>query len=411
MLRNRKRVALIGLFAPLIGAGCATTRPCSTEIAPPTQTKPAELVRLVADSTGDFELDHPLFTDVYRVAFEDNRSIPPAVDIVQVEVVSAGGIHTIQVRTQGGDVRQEIGRRDRRVSFGAYIDSDRNGASDYLLTTTDNPERGVIVTPDFKLVAEMPSLRFSENVVSMQVPAKIVGTNFDWLVFSGYSPKAEAFHPTPLDHVFFVPQIDVVPSVAGMVGVITFYTGPGSCQVIDSRSSARCPVAPGTPTTTIPGTSIQAKLWYRKRCGTTEAEFWCVGGAFGARVSGGGTTGWVGKCPYSCGMNWIDAWDSNNDGSLDKVWHTVRDAACSAPQNVSKHQDDDQDHKMDSMDHTYLFATDQLESCNFEKNETTGSLLAKRCCPQRKPYASQGSVPGPGIDGTAPNYNCQISAP
>lgn len=411
MLCNRRSLVLIGLLVLLIVAGCDGVNTCTTEIAPPSETEPEELVRLVADSTGDFVLDHPLFTEVYDVVFQDNGSIPPALDIVQVEVFSDGEMHTIHIRTQGGGVIQEMSRDDQRVSFGVYIDSDGNGVSDYLLTTTDSPERGVIVTPEFEFVAEMPGLGFDDDVVSMQVPEEIVGARFDWLVFSGYSPKTEAFHPTALDNVFFVPQIDVVPSVAGMTGVITFYAGPGSCQVIDSRSSMRCPVAPGTPTTPIPGTSIQGKLWYRKRCGTTEAAFWCVGGAFGARVSGGGTTGWIGKCPYLCGGNWIDAWDSNNDGSLDKVWHIVRDADCSDPQNPMKHRDSDGDLRMDSMEHTYLFATNQLESCNLERDENTGSLLAKRCCPKRKPYANQGDVPGPGIDGSSPNYNCQVSAP
>lgn len=412
MLCNRRSLVLIGLLALLICAGCARIRPCLTEIAPPSGTEPEEMVRLVADAAEDFVLDHPLFTEVYDVVFDDNSSIPPALDIVQVEVFSDGEIHTIQIRTREGGIIQQISRDDQRVSFGVYIDSDGNGVSDYLLTTTDSPERGVIVTPEFKFVAEMPSLVFEDNEVTMQISEEIVGARFDWLVFSGYSPKVEAFHTTALDNVFFVPQVDVVPSVAGMTGVISFYAGPGACQVIDSRTAMRCPVAPGTPTATIPGTSIQGKLWYRKRCGTTEAAFWCVGGAFGARVSGGGTTGWIGKCPYLCGGNWIDAWDSNNDGSLDKVWHIVRDADCSDSQNPMKHKDSDGDHKMDSMEHTYFFATDQVESCNLERNETTGSLiLPTRCCPKRKPYANQGDVPGPGIDGSTSPYNCPVSAP
>ena len=402
--------------APAAQMAEPVVHPCTTEIASPSEPEPEELVRLVADPTGDFVLDHPLFTEVYEVVFEDNGSIPPALDIVQVEVLSEDGIHTIQIRTQEeGSVIQEMGRDDQRVSFGIYIDTDRNGVSDYLLTTTDSPERGVIVTPEFEFVAEMPRLGFDDSVVSMQVPEEIVGARFDWLVFSGYSPKAEAFHPTALDNVFFVPQIDVVPSVAGMTGVITFYAGPGSCQVIDSRSSMRCPVISGTPTTTIPGTSIQGKLWYRKLCGTTEAAFWCVGAGFGARVSGGVTTGWVGKCPYPCGGNWIDAWDTNNDGSLDKVWHTVRDADCSAPSNPLKHFDSDSDQKIDSMSHTYLYASDELESCNLERDVNTGSLVEKRCCPKRPPYANKGDVPPDdptvGIVGSSPDFNCPISAP
>jgi hypothetical protein len=259
------------------------------------------------------------------------------------------------------------------------------------------------------LVAEIPELIFEENAITMQVPEEIVGTRFHWIAFSGYSPTMEAFHPTAMTDVFVVPDVDVVPSVAGMTGLITFYSGPGTCQVIDKRSIAGCPTSP--PFKTIPGTSQQGKMYYRKQCGTTIYEFWCVGGFFGSRVYGGVTTGWVGKCPYICGYNDIEALDTNSDGKLDKIYHTVRDADCSDMKNTMKHDDSyDLDNKIDSMAHTYLYATDQLESCNLERNEITGSLEDTRCCSKRKPFANLDDVPG-NIDGSAPNYNCPISAP
>lgn len=420
MLCNRGSLVLIGLLTLLIAAGCARVRPCLTEIAPPSGTEPEELVRLATDSTGDFILDHPLFTEVYDVEFEDNASIPPALDIVQVEVLSDGGIHTIRIRTREGDVGWEIRQENQRVSFGVHIDSDGNGVSDYLLTTTDNPERGVIVTPEFEFVAEMPGLVLEDNAVTMQIPEEIAGAHFDWLVFSGYSPKAEAFHTTSLDGVFFVPQVDIVRSVAGMAAIVSFYAGPGTCQLFDQRAISRCPAS--GPLTTVPGTSLQGKMFYRKQCGTTMAEFWCVGGAFGTRVYGGGTTGWVGRCPYPYGMNFMEAYDSNNDQILDKVFHSIRDAVAwdpsdpSAPYDPMKHNDSDTDHRIDLMEHTYLFASNQVESCNVERNESTGAqILPLRCCPKRKPYANQGDVPGPGIDPTSANptspYDCRVSAP
>jgi hypothetical protein len=391
---------------------------CTTEIAPPSGTEPEELVRLVADATGDFVLDHPLFTEVYDVVFEDNSYIPPALDIVQVEVRTENGIHTIQIRTQEGGVIQEMSRDDQRVSFGVYIDSDGNGVSDFLLTTTDNPERGVIVTPEFELVEEMSELAIGDTTVTMQVPEEIVGARFHWIAFSGYSPRADAFHPTAMEGVFVVPDVDVVSSVPDMAALIAFYSGPGTCQVVDKLYVAccggACPGSASVPLTTIPGTSPsqQGKLFYRKRCGTRIYEFWCRGACFGSRVYGGGTTGWVGRCPYLCGMNFVNVWVQIKNAPLDKVYHTVRDADCSAPKDPKKHRDSDGDHKMDSMAHTYLYATDQLENCNLERDENTGAQLplSPRCCPNRKPYANHSDVPG-SIDGSLPSYNCPISAP
>jgi len=388
---------------------------CTTEIAPPSGTEPEELVRLVADATGDFVLDHPLFTEVYDVVFEDNSYIPPALDIVQVEVRTENGIHTIQIRTQEGGVIQEMSRDDQRVSFGVYIDSDGNGVSDFLLTTTDNPERGVIVTHEFELVEEMSELAIEDTTVTMQVPEEIVGARFHWLAFSGYSPRAEAFHPTAMEDVFVVPDVDVVSSVPDMAALIAFYSGPGTCQVVDKLYVAccggACPGSASVPLTTIPGTSQQGKLFYRKQCGTRIYEFWCRGACFGSRVYGGGTAGWVGRCPYICGLNSVNIWAQSKNAPLDVVYHTVRDANCSDMLNPMKHDDRyDNDNKMDSMAHTYLYATDQLESCNLERDENTGSLLGKRCCPNRKPYKNHSDVPG-SIDGSPTNYNCSISAP
>lgn len=389
---------------------------CSTETAPPSGTEPEELIRLVADATDDFLLDHALFTEVYDVVFEGNDSIPPALDIVEVEVRSEGGNHTFKIRTREGDVVEEMNRDDQRVSFGVYIDSDGNGVSEYLLTTTDSIERGVIVTPEFGFVREMPKLLFEDDEITMSIPQEIVGERFYWLAFSGYSPSAEAFHPTAVEDVFVVPDVDVVSSLPDMSALVAFYAGAGSCQIVDKHYIACCGgTCPGpaasVPLTTIPGTSQQGKLFYRKQCGTRIYEFWCSGCCFGSRVYGGGTTGWVGRCPYICGMNTVDIWAQSQNAPLDKVYHTIWDSDCSGSSDPKKHYDSDTDDRIDYMAHTYSYATDELESCNPERNETTGVWMAgTRCCPIRKPYKNLMDVPG-SVDGSSPNYNCPVGAP
>jgi len=379
-------------------------RPCTTETAPASETEPEEVIRYAQDPVGDFEVDHPMFAELYDIVFEENTPIPPALDLVEVVVETDAGIHTFHLRTREGGVGEEMRNVDQRATVGVYIDSDGNGLSDYILTTTSDGERSVVLTPEFEPLDVTSELRVEDNLITVTIPEWLVGPGFHWIAFAGFSPVPYAAYTTAVEDVVVVPDVDVVCSQVGMNAILSFLDGPGTCQIVEKLGIAccggTCSQSASVPYTTVPGTSQTGRLFYRKQCGQRIYEFWCLGACFGSRVYGGGTTGWVGRCPYPCGLNTVNVWKQGPTIQLDKVYHTVRDASCASKAdmlNTLKHEDSwagGQDGKMDSMHHTYLYATDQLTSCNVEREPGTYALLDQRCCGARKPYANLSDVPG-----------------
>ncbi len=370
--------------------------PCTTETAQPSLSRPERLVRYVRDPLDDFEIDHPMFADLYRVLYGGDFPIPPPLDLAEVSVESDGVAHVFRLRTREGGAAELLRDSDRRVAFGVYIDTDGNGLSDVILTTTAGGRGSVVLTTRYEPIGAASELAIEGSTVMLTIPESLIGPTFQWMAFSGYSPIATAYYRTALEDVFAVPEIDVVASEEGASAILSFYSGPGSCQVMEKLAGAGCPSScSGSGTvacTTVPGTSDQGKLYYRKQCGTRIYEFWCLDCCFGSRVYGGGTTGWVGRCPYACGMNFVDVWQQGPTVQLDKVYHTVRDGSCSG--DTGSHHDGDGDSRVDSMHHTYVYATNLLTSCNEERDPVTNILIDKRCLPACAPYASLYSVPG-----------------
>ncbi|GEM_PF-4515516 len=379
-------------------------RPCVTETPPPSGTEPEGVIRYAEDPTEDFEIDHPMFAELYDIVFELNTPIPPALDLVEVVVESGEGRHTFYLRTRDGGVIQEMRNTDQRVTFGVYIDSDGNGVSDVIVTTTIGGERSLILTPEFEPIDAPTELCINDDLIALTIPEWVIGTGFNWIAFSGFSPNPNAAYTTTMDDVVVVPDVDVVSSQVGMNALLSFFDGPGTCQITEKLALAccggACAKSAPVPYTTVPGTSQTGRLFYRKQCGQRIYEFWCLGACFGSRVYGGATTGWVGRCPYPCGYNSVNIWKQGPSVQLDKVYHTVRDASCASladMKNPLKHEDSSiggKDGKMDSMHHAYWYATDQLTSCNVERQPGTAAFIDQRCCNVRKPYASLNAVPG-----------------
>jgi len=379
-------------------------RPCVTETPPPTGTEPEGVIRYAEDPTEDFEIDHPMFAELYDIVFELNTPIPPALDLVEVVVESGEGGHTFYLRTRDGGVIQEMRDLDQRATYGVYIDSDGNGVSDVTVTTTIGGERSVILTPEFELVDATSELWIEDDLIALTVPEWVIGAGFHWMAFSGYSPNPHAAYTTSMDDVVVVPDVDVVCSQVGMNALLSFLDGPGTCQITEKLAVAccggTCAKSASVPYTTIPGTNQTGRLFYRKQCGQRIYEFWCLGACFGSRVYGGATTGWVGRCPYPCGFNTVNVWKQDATVQLDKVYHTIRDASCASKadmKNPLKHADSwigGKDGRMDSMHHTYWYGTDQLTSCNVERQPGTATYIDQRCCNVRKPYVNLSAVPG-----------------
>lgn len=377
--------------------GCAPKKPCITQtVGPLSVESPPPLVSRVEDPLQDFILDHPLFERNFDVVYGSNEVIPQALDIIAVEVALDGDYYRFHIRTakEGLPELLEEGRHSAR--FGVYVDKDLNGASDILLTTTDQPKRGLVITPDFKVIEEMPRLIIGNNSVTMYISRRIVGDHFDWLVVSGYSPVKRAYHPTPLEHVFFVPEIDVVfpVEVPRMFEILTTYSGTGpACQVITTQFNT-CPPAGNPPQVSVPGTSYKGVMISHAQCGIRGYALWCVNpppGFFGKRVFEGAQQGWVARCPFLCGYNNQNIWDTNNDQVPDIVFHTIKDnPKCGTQTNF----DQDNDGKIDIMQHEYTYQTNQVVSCNIERDFQNQAILDKRCCLARPPYADPAMVPG-----------------
>lgn len=393
----------IRVWLPTLGlliCGCSAQQqttapsPCGTNAARATDADrlaalPTAVMSL-EDARGDLLLDHPVFEQNFEVRFESNASIPPAFDLVGVRLNRDGQQYCFRLQTAGSDVAERLRSNGRTARFAVYIDRDANGASDLLVTTTDQFERAVVVTPDLSRVEESARSSATNDSVTLCVSHAAVGDHFTWLAVSGYSPAARAYHPTRLEHVFFTPEVDIAHSAGGMVEILTTLSGSGqSCQVTSTGYNT-CPAA-GNPTgVPVAGTSHDGVLILEKQCGGVGYALWCLDGSFfGKRVFSASADGWVAKCPFTCGYNQESDWDQNGDNVPDKLTHTVTDANCG-----SSFNDDDSDGRRDVMRHEYLYAPNQVTSCNIERDLTTNVQVDKRCLAAKAPYADPSTVPG-----------------
>jgi hypothetical protein len=418
---------------------------CVTELAAPSDPDtlasiPTWTDALVfEDPRGDFVLDHPLFEENFDAfGVYDQAEIPHALDITAVTVGPEGeyyffDITTARAETSEGESLPELLRSGRRTArIGIFVDIDHNGASDYLLTTTDEEGTGVVLPPTLdEPIAEL-ELNVGDSSITMLVPRSILGDRFDWMAFTGYSPIEGAYFSTPLEFVFFVPAVDVYypQDLPGMVGFSTSYSGTGRvCQVTGTAynaASIRCPPQ-GNPTLTpVPGTSYQGVLMYQVQCDGRGYAFWCINQSFfGKEVLNGSHLGWVAKCPFTCGLNDEGRWDTDSDGLVDQIFHTVTDVDClydtsgdGIPDKLVDvngdgtkdytHHDGDNDGYLDVMEHRYLYATNELTSCNKERTYKygapataggppilkLGSVENERCKAPQQPYTLPSQVPG-----------------
>ena len=383
--------------------------PCSTVVVAPIdpielESAPAAGVR---DPLGDYFLDHPLFEEIFDVVYESNEAIPPAIDIIAVEVALDGDDYSFHILTAGDNLPELLQEGRRSVRFGVYVDTDLNGISDVLLTTTDQPERGVAITPGFEVIEDMLRLSIEDNSVTMCVPRDRVGDHFDWVVFSGYSPVTDAYCSTPLAAVFYVPAVDI--AFAGPDRRVGFsdsfsQSNPACKQVWTGVTS--CPPKGNPPGRTNIGPGLDGWLIKREQCGNRAVDWWCYdsqwnslqnrweGGAFGKRVFENTYKGWIAKCPFDCGLNDNKVLRDSSNTKIIKVYHTIKDADCPQPAGPPIPKDKDRDLRRDIMSHEYQFATNTVISCNIERDPQTNALLDKRCLSPKPPYTSPWSVPG-----------------
>lgn len=142
----------------------------------------------VEDPMGDLILDHPVFERNFGIAFENNGAIPPTIDIRMVEVLREGDDYLFRIRTWGHNLPVLLDEGRHVARLGVYVDTDVNGVSDFLLTTTDKPGLGLVVTPEFKIIHDMEDLSIDKDLVILRIPSHLVGDHFDWSFFPDSHP-------------------------------------------------------------------------------------------------------------------------------------------------------------------------------------------------------------------------------
>lgn len=405
------------------------TPACAEDVTAPTSPEILEALPILRefhdfeDPPGDFLRDHPFFDENFDAAgaFEP-AEIPAALDLRAIRVGPEGDSAMFQIRfaqqEAGGPPLQELlsdGRRTAQV--GIYVDTDRNGISDFLITTTADGNRGLIVTRDVnEPVAEL-EVRLGESELALFAPFEIIGDRFDWAVFTGFTPIEGAYFRTNLDELFFLPIVDTYnpQDIPHNVGFSTAYSGSGRQCFVTSSNYNSCPAHGATPTQ-VPNTAYTGVLLYNVRCDGRGYDFWCLSQSFfGKHVYDAGQQGWVAKCPYTCGLNQEARWDLDSDGLVDKVFHTITDQDCTYDQNhdgvingldkfhdvngdgindVTYHDGFDHDGYLDVMAHTYLYASNQVTSCNRNYTYTTpNALVSQQCKPPQAPYTDPAMVP------------------
>ncbi|MFH0820253.1 MAG: hypothetical protein V1908_00615 [Candidatus Peregrinibacteria bacterium] len=400
----------IGMVSLNMGVlvGCATTptpvKPtCLESTASPTSPEILERMpvlrefRNFEDPPNDFLLDHPFFEENFdAVGVLERTKIPSVLDLRAIRVGPEGNNVMFQIRfaqrEDGGPTLREL-LTQRRAQVGIYVDTDRNGVSDFLVTTTAEAERGLVVTHNLTERMADVTVRLGESELTLFVPKAIIGDRFDWIIFSGFTPIDDAYFRTNLDMVFFLPLVDVYypQDIPSNVGFSTSYTGTGKQCHVTTTTFNTCP-AQGNPTLVqVPNTSPpkQGVLLYDVRCNGRGYDFWCLSQSFfGKHVYDAGQQGWIARCPFTCGLNQEGRWDSDSDGLVDKIYHTITDQDCGS------YHDGDGDGLLDVMAHTYLYSSNQVTSCNLNRNYSTNVLVSKDCKPAQAPYTDPGMVPG-----------------
>jgi hypothetical protein len=156
-------------------------------------------------------------------------------------------------------------------------------------------------------------------------------------------------------------------------------------------------------------------MLYDVRCNGRGYDFWCISQSFfGKHVYDAGKQGWVARCPYTCGYNQEGRWDQDADGLVDKIYHTIKDRTCTYDANGdgvvnaadkfydtdgdgikdATYHDGDKDGYLDVMAHTYYYASNQVTSCNLNRNYKTNATVTSKCKPAQAPYKDPSQVPG-----------------
>jgi hypothetical protein len=401
---------------------------CAAYLAPAVAQEWEELIQrlpvtVVEDPEGDLILDHPVFERIFDIRLESVEEVPGEVDIIAAAVERVSDFYHFSIRTRGQDVGELLAPGRQHAQYGFYIDADVDGRSDLLLLTAGKPGVGVLVTTEFDIVAEL-DLAVEPGGVVFRLPTEFVGDTFDWSAFSGFTPRPGAAFGTPVDTLFYFPEIDWLQPTAlirdhplnnSMTEHFRTIQESGRLSVVFSAQQIMCPPATAEysawykkmglvpiPGYTQNGVLLQEELWPLQNYLT---QLYCSG-SFTRYIKEPTQDGFMARCPFPCGANMFFA-SRGPGGQPIGYEHTIYDKPVCKGQNS---YDNDGDGLLDVMRHRFFWAhsnpayAKKVESCNIERALTksmTGQIKATRCCPPRKLYSAPFDPPG-SINGTPP---------
>lgn len=342
---------------------------------------------VVVDRAGDFHLYHPDFQENHGLVFPNQAAIPPELDILSVETEQEAGEVRFHIRTAGRNLPEVMADRSRLVQFGLFLPA--CSATNGLVAATDREgQRTLIFSPDFRLLGTTAVASVSADSLTLTLPGSLVSTPCDWAAFSAYSPQAQAFYPTPLDNLVFVPIVDTVQRDDSQVlNVQVIQSGTGQQCHVTGLGAYFCPPAPSLPgKQPLPGLpSVLGWKFTETHCLDRSVSLWCAG-AFGRYVEVGASGGWVARCPFCGGQNFCQQWDLDGDGCPELVNHVVYDGG----------RDDDGDGCQDVMVYSYSFQRNLVTILNLEY-DPAGNLSVNDPDPSspHPPFATLWLVPGP----------------
>ena len=354
------------------------------------------LVSTVEDPLHDFILDNPLFEEHFDVVYQSFDAIPSALDIIRVDLEREDPYYYFQIFTASDTMPEFLWGETQLIRFGVYVDTDLNGVSDIVLTTSE-PGRGMVLTSDFTFKEDMPLLTFDTTSLTVSASTALLGDHFDWVAFTAYSPRTEAYYQTPLEDVYYVPEVDLAYADTGR-GILLFasISAGKRCRITDTGISTCPPLGNPPGRRMVPGSLCRGWMLKQKECGNLRIELWCncssggppwIGGAFGKRIEEGFfKRGWVARCPFFGGQNSQVDEDTDNDEIPDKVLHVVVDMGA----------DDDLDGYLDVMVYKYDFKTNRVIITNIERDYHTGMTVNARIFlwGPVPPFSSPYLVPG-----------------
>lgn len=337
---------------------------CTAQLVAMENWYPPTVAPYAPDGFGDVAFHSQLFKQQFPNYLDppSEPQIPPSLDIIHVWVWLQDNVWYFFVLMAGPDLRTLTQPGMCRAQVGIHIDSSWDHTTDRILTTTMNPAYGYIVTPDFDpgQVYLMPSLIIESNWVLLSAPAWLIGEQFTWSAFAGYSPKDGAYFTTPIPGMCSLPIVDSARAdlPLGYTSSNLRLFRPGSCQNIGDWN-LKCGPNLGYQKTSVPGTSKLGARLASVICSNTQYELWCIeDNWFATRIVDGAKNGWIGRCPFSYGDNRQEPYleqDQYGQDNFFSMRHTVFDAPPG---------DWDQDGKVDQMEYLWNASTDEYTVWN-----------------------------------------------